>query len=68
MEKILRQRRRPPKIAINARTSREVFGDNPTKQLLIPQFINDYNHFMGGVDQADQLRSYYNIQRKHVKN
>ncbi len=60
IEKILRQRRRPPKTATNARTSREVFGDNPTKQLLIPQFINDYNHFMGGVDQADQLRSYYN--------
>jgi len=37
------------------------------KELSIPQFIDMYNHFMGGVDQADQLRSYYNTQRTHLK-
>ena len=26
-----------------------------------------YNHFMGGVDQADQLRSYYSTQHRHNK-
>jgi Transposase IS4 len=37
------------------------------KKLSIPQFINMYNYFMGGVDEADQLRSYYNTQRTHLK-
>ena len=68
METILRPRRRPTKSATNARTSREVFGDLAIKELLIPKFIDDYNHYMGGVDHADQLRSYYNTQRIHLKN
>ena len=68
MKSILRNRRRPAKSATNSRTSREVFGDSLTKELLIPRFIDDYNYFMGGVDIADQLKSYYNTQRKHHKN
>src|SRR6266540_1953751 len=32
------------------------------KKLPIPIVIDDYNHFMGGVDIADQLRSNYIIQ------
>ena len=68
IETIKRERRRPIKSATNANTSRKVFGDSATKKLLIPAFINDYNHFIGGVDQADQLRSYYNTQRRHNKN
>jgi len=67
VEKILRLRRRPPKTATNAKTSRIIFGDLPVLALLIPRFIDDYNHFMGGVDQADQLRSYYGTQRTHRK-
>ena len=50
LEKVLRIRRRPPKIAINIKSSRKVFGDNATKALLIPMFINDYNYYIGGVD------------------
>ena len=72
IETILRTRRRPAKTATNARTSRHIFGhifgDLPTKQLLIPRVIDDYNHHMGGVDQTDQLRSYFNTQSKHNKN
>jgi len=37
------------------------------KELSIPQFIDMYNHFMGGVNEADQLRSYFNTQRTHLK-
>ena len=37
------------------------------KELSIPQFIDMYNHLMGGVDEADQLRSYFNTQRTHLK-
>ena len=68
IESVLRNRRRPAKSATNSRTSKKVFGDSLTKKLLIPRFIDDYNYFMGGVDIADQLKSYYNTQRKHHKN
>ena len=37
------------------------------KELDIPEFIDLYNHFMNGVDVADQLRSYYTRQRTHFK-
>ena len=62
-----RLRRRPTKTATNARTSRAPFQGNETKELDIPEFIDTYNHFMNGVDVADQLRSYYNTQRTHFK-
>ena len=66
-ESVLVERRRPAATATNARTSRAVSGDEVTKDLWIPQFIDAYNHFMNGVDVADQLRSYYNTQRTHRK-
>ena len=66
-KRVLRQRRRPASTSTNARTARAPFGDQPVKKLFIPEFINMYNAFMGGVDQADQLRSYYNTQRVHWK-
>ena len=67
-EIVERLRRRPATTATNARTSRLLFGDKPVKSLAIPQFIDMYNHFIGGVDQADQLRSYYSTQHRHNKN
>lgn len=62
-----RWRRRPATTATDAAQTRKVFGDQAIKELSIPEFIDMYNHFMGGVDQADQLRSYYNTQRVHNK-
>ena len=62
-----RFRRRPTKTATNARTSRAPFLGKEIKMLDIPEFIDTYNHFMNGVDVADQLRSYYNTQRIHFK-
>ena len=67
-EKVRRLRRRPAKTATNARTSRAIFGEMTTKELNIPAFIDMYNHYMNGVDNADQLRSYYSTQRVHLKN
>ena len=55
--KTLRMRKRPKKTASNAKITREPFRDKPTKILLIPTFIDDYNHYMGGVDQSNQLRA-----------
>ena len=66
-ETVRRLRRRPARTATNARTSRAIFGESATKELVIPAFIDMYNHYMNGVDNADQLRSYYSTQRVHFK-
>ena len=47
--------------------TRKVFGDKVVKTLRIPTFIFYYNLYMGGVDIADQLRSYFNTQRTYQK-
>ena len=58
---VTRLRRRPIKIAINARTLRALFLGKNVKELNIPEFINLYNYFINGVDVANQLRLYYTI-------
>lgn len=60
--KISAMRRRPRETSSNAANVRKVFGNAARKEILIPKVINDYNHFMGGVDIADQFRSYYDCQ------
>ena len=64
---IERFRRRPAKTATNSASFWAVFDDEKIKSLSIPKFIDFYNHFMNGVDQTDQLRSYYTTQRIHLK-
>jgi hypothetical protein len=49
-------RKRLKKTALNTRITREPFRDLPTKILSIPIFIDDYNYYVGGVDQSNQLR------------
>src|SRR3954468_10752836 len=34
----------------------------------IPHMVNDYNHYIGGVDTADQLRSYNSTQLRARRN
>ena len=59
---IKRLRRRPAKSVINIYTSRAIFDLNEArKELVIPEFIDIYNYFINNVDNADQLRCYYNI-------
>jgi hypothetical protein len=38
-----------------------------TRLLPIPEAIDDYNHHMGGVDIADQLRAGFSTQQRGVK-
>jgi Transposase IS4 len=59
---IEKERKRPRKSTLNSTKVREVFGDNYEKNLKIPRVIDEYNQHMGGVDLADQLRSYYDSQ------
>lgn len=61
---LVRVRRRPRVASSNGATVRRVFGDNGTKALAIPTVIDNYNHFMGAVDRADQLHSNYHC---HVR-
>ena len=65
-DSVIRSRRRPPKTASNSASSRQAFGQNEAvKDLPVPEFIDAYNHYMNGVDQADQLRAYHTSQRPH---
>ncbi|CAG8759333.1 13744_t:CDS:2, partial [Acaulospora morrowiae] len=60
--KVICNRRRPRETSSNANMVYQVFGNASRKELAIPKIIDDYNHYMGGVDIADQLRGYYNCQ------
>lgn len=50
---ILRLRRRPAKIVINIRTSRVIFGEESVKVLNIFAFINIYNYYINGINNAN---------------
>ena len=65
---IARQRKRPAKISTSAQIVCLVFRDNPTKELEIPIFIDDYNHNMGGVDIANQLRESFETHKTTLRN
>jgi len=57
---VVANRKRPKKKGNPAAC--EVSGTTVRKLLTIPLMINDFNYHMGGVDIADQLRSYYYTQ------
>jgi hypothetical protein len=48
--KTFRMRKRLKKTASNAKITREPFRDKLIKILPIPTFIDDYNHYIGGID------------------
>ena len=60
--KVERNRRRPRLNIANKSRVQATWGDSPRKTVSIPKTIDDYNHNMGGVDIADQRRSYYSTQ------
>jgi len=60
----IRDRKRPSKTSTSAKTARAPFGDKPRAMLSIPDFDDVYNHYMGAVDQADQLRASYAYNRR----
>lgn len=52
-------RRRPRTNSTNKKHVDEIWGEHPSCNVWIPVIIDDYNHFMLGVDVADQLIAYY---------
>ena len=48
-------------MSINAQIVRPVFSDLPAKWLQIPHAIDDYNHYMNGVDWVNQLRRNFTV-------
>jgi hypothetical protein len=65
-KKVLRLRKRPKETSSKARTAREPFGSDATKELLIPLVVDGYNYHMGAVDEFDHLTA-QNAGRRHVK-
>ena len=65
---ITRLRKRPVKTSTSARIVRCIFGDDVTKALEIPLFIDDYNYQMGGVDITNQLRESYETHKATWRN
>jgi len=58
-----RSRRRPRETLANKEV-RKLFGNKSRRMMGIPRAVDDYNHYMGGVDIADQLRQYYTVQMR----
>ena len=56
---IKRKRKRPRVTQNNRNHVKEIWGDKGATDIKIPTLIDDYNHWMGGVDVADQQISYY---------
>ena len=54
-QKVFRERKRPTETSTNARIVRPVFGDAIRKKLWIPTVIDEYNHNMNKMNQANQL-------------
>jgi hypothetical protein len=65
---ITQQRKRPAKTSTSARIVRCVFREESIKVLEIPIFINDYNHNMGGINIANQLRESFETHRATQRN
>jgi hypothetical protein len=77
-EWVVRNRKRPKGTSTSAAITKQpfyMFSPPPrckepyenTRLLPIPGAIDDYNHYMGGVDIADQLRAGFSTQQRGVK-
>jgi len=61
-------RKRPAKTLTNARIARKAFSSEHIKKLEIPLFIDDYNHYIGGVNLANQFRVAYETYKATFRN
>ncbi|PVH67790.1 hypothetical protein DL98DRAFT_442769, partial [Cadophora sp. DSE1049] len=61
-------RKQPAKTSTNSRIVRQLFKDKHTKELFIPRFINNYNHYIRGVNLANQFKESYETHRTTQRN
>ena len=54
IDTIIQPRNRPSAISTSASITQPVFGPSPRKKLPILVAIDDYNHYMDGIDIANQ--------------
>ena len=59
---VSRVRKKPRVNAVNKANLNRIWGEIFPRMIEIPKVIDDYNHWMGGVDQNDQLISNYRHQ------
>jgi len=58
------KRRKPRTTSTNASMVRKAFGDKEHLASYIPTVIDNYNHYMNGVDLADQRRAAYTTHQR----
>jgi hypothetical protein len=58
-EVVKRNRKKPRQNQTNRNHLQTVWGNEAVRNITIPKVIDDYNHWMNGVDKADQLISYF---------
>ena len=64
---IKRLRKKPRLTTTNKKHVEKVWGENRAVENFISTLIDDYNHWMGGVDLVDQQTSYYHPNLRCVK-
>ena len=58
---IIQSRNRSSATSINIFITQPVFGPSPRKKLSIPVVIDDYYHYMNGIDITNQYRAAFTI-------
>ena len=67
-KEVKRVRKRPRITTLNKKHVQSVWGNDGTKEIFIPTMIDDYNHWMLGVDVCDQRISYYHANLRCYRN
>ncbi len=65
---VKRMRKKPRKTPKNKNHVDKIWGDKGAVFIFIPTMIDDYNHWMGGVDLTDQMIAYYHPDLRCLRN
>ena len=62
-ETVIKSQKQPSRTSASATITKTIFRDSAVKDLAIPLAIDAYNHNMGGIDIANQLRASFKTLR-----
>jgi hypothetical protein len=65
LEMVDKIRKRPSETLISTKITRKPFGDKPRKLLFVLVFDNKYNNKINPVDQGNQLKAEYSMQKSY---